>query len=60
LQAEIAALYEMLEGAKDEITSLNQQKERTYNLIAESRAKISKIRMADTTKPKRDKNEPRK
>ncbi|MDR3478719.1 MAG: circadian clock protein KaiC [Gammaproteobacteria bacterium] len=56
LEAEIAALHEMLEGAKDEITSLNQQKERTYNLIAESRAKISKIRMADSTKPKSEKN----
>jgi circadian clock protein KaiC len=60
LEAEITSLHEQLESAQHEITSLSQQKERTYNLIAESRVQISKIRMADRKKPMQSKNKVRK
>jgi len=52
LEGKIQSLHEMLADAKEEEMYLNRQKEHIYNLVEESRAEISKIRMADIALPK--------
>ncbi|MBA3285861.1 MAG: circadian clock protein KaiC [Nitrosopumilus sp.] len=52
LEAQISALHETLEDAKEEAIHLNEQKGNIYKLLEESRIEISKMRMADISSPK--------
>lgn len=57
LEGQINALHATLEDAKEEAIHLNEHKENIYKLLAESRAEISKMRMADISPPNKEVND---